>query len=168
MSPVAQAIILSLGTFPVLWILHWLTEPVREGGPRRWTAIKERYFVMSNEEEDEEADLVPVPALYEGGTNQLAPDTNAANTGTTDRTGTAPKISRRMTDSDIIAVLTVQRTTDKNGKDKERFSANQIADLVGGTRADVLAQVRAIRNLPQFPELAPEQIEARRELGLQN
>jgi hypothetical protein len=55
-----------------------------------------------------------------------------------------PELDRslyRMSDSDEIAVLAVQRKEDGS----YRHSANEIAALMHGTRADVLDQIRAIR-----------------------
>lgn len=77
------------------------------------------------------------------------PDTNAMRTSTPedDRTTLEPPIiSHKMTDVELIAVLTVQ----KDERGSYRFSANKIADFVGGTRADVLAEIKAIRN-PSLP-----------------
>lgn len=78
-------------------------------------------------------------------TSAEPPDTNAVRTSTLedDRTTFEPPIiSHKMTDVELIAVLTVQ----KDERGGYRFSANKIADFVGGTRADVLAEIKAIRN----------------------
>ncbi len=73
-------------------------------------------------------------------------DTSAADDGTE-----TPRLSRRLSDTELIALLSVQR-----GKDNRyRFSANQITQLVGGSRAEVLNQVRAIRDTPP-PVLFPD------------
>jgi hypothetical protein len=74
-----------------------------------------------------------------------------------------PRISRRLSDQDMIALLAVQRTS----KGKLRYSANQIAQLVGGSRAEVLALIKTIREGPaEFRPLTPEQQGAREALGL--
>jgi hypothetical protein len=62
-----------------------------------------------------------------------------------------------MSDAELIALLAVQR----DDQNKHRFSANKIAALVGGTREDVLDQIRAVRNLPDYQPLTPEQQEVR-------
>ena len=67
-----------------------------------------------------------------------------------------------MAEAEIVALLAVQRLPDG----AYRYSANAIAALVGGTRATVLDQIRALRNLPELRPLTPEQERARRELGL--
>jgi hypothetical protein len=95
---------------------------------------------------------VPVPAT-----------STLTDTGTDDDI-TMPRISRRLADSEIITLLTVQRTAGG----KYRFSANQISVLVGGKREDVLSQIRAIRDAPQFRPLTPEQAAQREALGLHN
>lgn len=77
-------------------------------------------------------------------TSAEPPDTDAVRTSTLEddrTTSEAPTISHKMSDVDLIAVLTVQ----KDERGGYRFSANKIADFVGGTRADVLAQIRVIR-----------------------
>lgn len=97
-----------------------------------------------------------------GGTEVAAPDTDALEDGT--EGWNTPRISTRLSDTETIALLAAQR-----GKDgKHRYSANQIHGLVGGARADVLAQVRALREgAPAvFPPLTPEQQQLRRELQL--
>jgi hypothetical protein len=68
-------------------------------------------------------------------------------TDTNDDDDIMPRIGRRLSDTEIVAMLAVQR-----GKDnKWRFSANQIAALVGGSHNDVMAQIRALRSGPVEP-----------------
>lgn len=50
------------------------------------------------------------------------------------------------------AALIAQLATLKDSAGKYRFSANKIADLVGGTRADVLAEIAAHRPRPASPK----------------
>jgi hypothetical protein len=68
------------------------------------------------------------------------PDTDAPEGGT--EGWNTPRLSTRLSDTETIALLAAQRG--KNGK--HRYLANQIHGLVGGARADVLAQVRAVRD----------------------
>jgi hypothetical protein len=96
------------------------------------------------------------------GTGINKPDTNAAEAGT--EGWEAPRLSLRPTDQEMIAYLAVVR-----GKDgKHRYSANAIHDLVGGSRADVLAQIKAIREgTPAvFAPLTDEQSAFREQLQL--
>lgn len=85
-----------------------------------------------------------------------SPGSDAVNGGSQGGTGSASGV-RRMSDAELIALLAVQR----DDQNKHRFSANKIAALVGGTREDVLDQIRAVRNLPDYQPLTPEQQEAR-------
>jgi hypothetical protein len=74
------------------------------------------------------------------------PDTAAARTSSTGAIVPpvpAPSISHKMSDAELIVLLSVQK-----GDAGYRYSANKIADFVGGTRADVLAQIRAVREGP--------------------
>jgi hypothetical protein len=86
------------------------------------------------------------------------PDTHAARPGTVN-------IPLDITGNDLIALLAVLKQP-KNGKP---LSANDIADLVGGHRATVLARVKEIRSgapAPAYAQRTPEQEQARRELEL--
>lgn len=72
------------------------------------------------------------------------PDTNAVRTSTSggqEKAGDAPIISHNMSGVELIAVLSVQ----KDERGGYRFSANKIADFIGGTRADVLSEIKSIR-----------------------
>lgn len=68
----------------------------------------------------------------------------------------------RVYDGERIAAIAAERKADGTYS----YSANAICRMVGGTRKDVLDQVRAIRNLPQWPETSPEQQAQREALGL--
>jgi hypothetical protein len=73
-----------------------------------------------------------------------------------------PRVSRTLSDRDIIITLAVQRAGGKY-----RFSANQIHGLAGGPRGDVLALVKLVREGPaEHRPLSPEQQAARTALGL--
>jgi len=88
----------------------------------------------------------------------------ADTSGLDDGTET-PRISRRLSDTEVVTLLAVQRAPGG----RHRFSANQIAQLVGGTRADVLAQVRAIRDTTppaEYRAISPEQKAVREWLDL--
>lgn len=94
-------------------------------------------------------------------TDNVKADTDGANAGT--GAWELPRISRYLSDRDIIVALAAQRTR----AGKYRLSANQIARLIGGSRADVLALVKTIREGPtEFRPLSPEQQTARGMLGL--
>jgi hypothetical protein len=65
-----------------------------------------------------------------------------------------PRIGRRLSDAEIVAVLALQKGSDGA---RYRFSANQIYELVKGPRAEVLAQIRAIREGPPAPQVREHQ-----------
>ncbi len=70
-----------------------------------------------------------------------------------------------LSDAETIALLAAQRKPDG----KHRYSANQIAILVGGNRNAVLARVKELRaGAPPvvFRPLAPEQQQLRDQLQL--
>ena len=75
------------------------------------------------------------------------PDTNAADGGTD---WEMPRISRRLSDRDLIVLLAMQKTD----AGKDRFSANDIYGLVKGPRAEVLRIVRELRQ-PSEPQYRP-------------
>lgn len=58
-----------------------------------------------------------------------------------------PIILHNLSRAGIIALLAVQ----KDDSGKPRFSKNQIVDLVGGTRADVLKEIDQYRTPPPAP-----------------
>jgi hypothetical protein len=178
----------ALIVFSVMWWLFWRsgrTAQVErdEAGAaeiveRAWVALLHwRPFVMVNPQ-DERATVAGTEAVHVpvrntsttpsttttdvGGTEGALPDTDAAE-GDTEEWST-PRISTRLSDTEMIALLAAQR-----GKDgKHRYSANQIHGLVGGARADVLAQVRTIReDAPaMFRPLSNEQQHLREQLQL--
>lgn len=165
---VVQAVWVGIWFGVALLVFFYLTHRGAEGAPMRyqrlWAFLNERYLTSSTEEATTEDVLEPGEDAT--GTNQELADTDAVRAGSTQRTGTqAVRISRRLTDVELIALLAVQRTA----AGKERFSANAIAALMGGTRAEVLVQVRASRNVAPpaaFPPLSAEQQAAREQLGL--
>ncbi len=65
-----------------------------------------------------------------------------------------PRVGRRLSDDAIVAMLATQKGEDGA---KYRFSANQIYDLVKGPRADVLAQIKVIRDGPAAPQVREHQ-----------
>jgi hypothetical protein len=133
---------------------------------------------MSSKETDDRVEggtaVVHVPVLRTGteaGTSQVVldegdadlADTTAAETGTGD--WSVPRISTRLSDDNLVVMLAAQR----GPQGKWRFSANKIHDLVGGSRAAVLAQVKEIQQgtpPAQFRPLTDEQQTAREQLGL--
>lgn len=156
-------LVIALGTMVILF--GWpLVEYLVERGPTWARSVRMRYVVVTSSETDEdEPENDPVPVLAPPPTKLVLADTDAVRASTDDRTGTkVVRLSQRMSDEECITWLAVQKTPE--GKD--RFSANKIADLVGGTRADVLNQIRAIRSLPRFSQMTPEQELLRRNLEL--
>lgn len=101
--------------------------------------VEVRRPVPADDHEADDAEM-PAPVLSPNG---LAQPPSAVQPGSVSRTGTVvvQGISRTMKPVEIIAVLAVQR--DEQGR--YWLSADRIARCVGGTRADVLALVKAIR-----------------------
>jgi hypothetical protein len=111
----------------------WLWPPVRD---------LFRSFVTSSGETSEDAKTAAVSVHVP-----------VRDTGT--EGGTAwelPRISRHNSDAERIVYLAAQLSPDG----KYRFSANKIADLIGGTRADVLEQVKGVRTSPSYAALTPD------------
>lgn len=128
-------------------IAHLITEVPEGGGPmryERWRAA----FVMSRERRAAhhaagmDAGNIPVSryGMDAGGMDDpppAAPDIDAVNAG-------MPRLSRDITDNEMIVLLAAQRGKDK----KYRYSANAIHGLVGGDRNTVLATIKSIRDVP--------------------
>lgn len=121
---------------------HWLH--TRSPTPRHYVASADQ---PSPQKADTKAVHVPVPA---------PPPTPGTGRSMLDITEDEdlPRVGRRLSDDSIIAVLATQKGEDGA---KYRFSANQIYDLVKGPRADVLAQVKAIRDGPPAPYVREHQ-----------
>jgi hypothetical protein len=62
-----------------------------------------------------------------------------------------PRVGRRLSDGEIVTMLAAQKRADG----KYRFSANEIYGLVKGPRAEVLTQIREIRDGPGEPVYPP-------------
>jgi hypothetical protein len=103
---------------------------------------------------------VPVPGDPEPVPEVAEPVPGVAGTSSAAGTGSL----RRMSDVEIVALLAMQRSADGAW----RFSANAIAQLVGGRRDAVLGQIRALRgeNAAVYPPLTPAQARLRRRLRL--
>lgn len=65
-----------------------------------------------------------------------------------------PRIGRRLSDDEIIALLATQKGVDGA---KYRFSANEIALLMKGDRNTRLDQIRAVREGPPAPQVREHQ-----------
>lgn len=72
-----------------------------------------------------------------GDPSPAAPDIDAENTD-------MPRLSRNITDREMIVLLAMQRGT----HGKHRYSANAIHTLVGGDRNTVLATIKQLREVP--------------------
>lgn len=130
-------------------------------GPTNWQRFRIYFFVTSSEDDEEETEQEPHTSTTVPPSNVVLADTVAAEREQTEGTSIpAPRTNKRLADAEIIALL----STLKGDNGKHRFSANEIATLVKGTRMDVLDQVRAIRNLPQYPPVTPEQQALRNDL----
>lgn len=77
-----------------------------------------------------------------------------------------PRIGRRLSDGEIVALLALQKGEDGA---RYRFSANEIAALMKGDRNTRLAEIRAIREGPPVPQVREHQarlVEIQREAAL--
>lgn len=131
--------IVAVAVVPLAIVRAWWPEVKRVGGNIYYALLD--LFIMSPVWEDtpRAADTsavhVPVPST----------DTSASTTPEEDDITEMPRIGRRLSDTEIIVLLALQKGEDGT---KYRFSANQIYELVKGPRAEVLAQIRAIRDGP--------------------
>lgn len=125
-------------------------------------------FIMSRNEEKEGAPeviperyMVPVPSTdTSASTNESVPPKET--TEETEEAWELPRVSRYLDDKSIVVMLATQK---KGGK--YRFGANEIYNLVKGSRGDVLAIIRQVREAPaDYPERTPEQQQTREELAL--
>ena len=71
--------------------------------------------------------------------------------------------SSSMDDAELLTLLSEIRAP--NGTDY-RFSANAIAEFLGGRRATILDQIKIVRGTPQF-RLTEDQRQWRRDIGLE-
>lgn len=111
------------------------------------------FFVMSRPTEDApsetDTEAVHVPVLSTDTSASTAEDEHDISDDYE-----MPRIGRRLSDTEITTLLALQKGVDGA---KHRFSANQIYDLVKGPRAEVLAQIRAVREGPPAPQVRDHQ-----------
>jgi hypothetical protein len=131
-------LVVSLGVFGGLVWLLWRAFPAR--------ADDTRDMSTSPKQPPAPAGMPPVSipvsqyGMEPGSMEQppsAAPDIDAANAG-------MPRLSRNITDNEMIILLAAQRGADG----KPRYSANAIHALVGGDRNAVLARVKELRAVP--------------------
>lgn len=147
----------------VLTIFFVLGHRSEDYGPTNWQRFCAYFFVTSSTRDEGEGEVMPRTSAAEPSASQFVDSAVATDRGTPVDTSTpVPRTNKRLSDAEWIALL----ATAKGDNGKDRFSANQIAAIIGGTRKDVLDQVRAVRNLPEYPGLKPEQQATREELQL--
>lgn len=157
------ALAIGLISMAVGWVAD--RRPRREEAPptRRRRPIMSRPASMRQRVRRYGVVSIPVSGMaYQAGgmvsPRAETPDMDAENPG-------MPRLSRAISDGDLIAFLAVVR-----GKDgKHRYTANAIFALVGGDRNAVLARIKEIRAGPPqavYPPRTPEQQQLRSELGL--
>jgi hypothetical protein len=97
-------------------------------------------FIMSRSEEETrrapDMDAVCIPVSHTSMDDHTTAEAD-------DITYEMPRISRSLSDQELITMLALQR---KDGK--YRSSANKIAEYVGGDRNTVLRQIREVREGP--------------------
>lgn len=124
-----------IGKLSDLWDAHRSAMASASGGS----------LVRNDSRTGADAGLTGLPDLGLPHQNQIEPSEPAKN-----EPAREPTTLRNMTRVEEIAVLAVQRNDDGS----YRHSANKITELMGGTAADVKAQVAAIRG-PTKPASAP-------------
>lgn len=135
-----------------IMLLIWGERPELWAWVRSLFADRPARSVITSSPRFEEEDEAPELAGWIAAANQAISDTNVVRAGSDRRTTQEPaRLSTRMPDPEIITWLAALKD-DKGGW---RFSSNDIVRFVGGTRVEVLAQVRSIRNLPPPAEFAP-------------
>lgn len=102
--------------------------------------------------------LVPDSVPVRSQDNADTPDTNAVRAGSAPVSGDAAVAAPEPpavppSRDDTVRFLALQRTPDDSGW---RYSANKIADLVGGTRTTILEQIRTLRGAGQGGAAASE------------
>ena len=180
---VTEAITAALWLGVALAIYAYLSHRTEDNGPTRWQRwrawIVEHYF-LSSSDSTPGADAAGIEPVYipvsETGihadtsapipapADRAAPDIEAPNRGMDDDGWQLPRVSRHISDGELIVLLAALRAP----SGKHRFSANQIAALVGGNRNTVMARVKELRaDAPLvYPPRTPEQQIAREQLQL--
>lgn len=140
-----------MGFGALVLILHSLTSVEIDGGPmryERWRASIIMWSARRSAARAADMEVVSIPVsrygMDAGGMDDpppAAPDMDAENID-------MPRLSRNITDREMIVLLTMQRGT--NGK--HRYSANAIHTLVGGDRNTVLATIKSLREVPRPAE----------------
>lgn len=138
----------------VIRFFAWLTDIQESGGfaaaiRRTWDRYVESRSNMSSRKVQwqhvDRPDPVYIPVSH---TDMPSTDMDAPKADIGAKWPSMPRLSRDITDSDMVVFLAVVRNADG----KYRYSANDIFSLVKGDRNTVLAKVREIRNVPQPAE----------------
>lgn len=146
-NPVLDAFWVGMIFGAILIAYFFITQVQEDGGPERWERWRAAWVMWSERRAARRPAGMPpvsIPVSQYGmesggmeGAKDAAPDIDAGNTD-------MPRLSRTLTDSEMIVLLAAQR-----GKDgKHRYSANAIHTLVGGDRNAVLARVKELRAVP--------------------
>lgn len=169
----------SIGVIGTLMLWLYASSPETDGGRARWrqwwsvvapigAAVFQHFVVFRwhgvNRYQDDGDDYVepgagsepvrtpaapPEPAVVRGHQNRIDP--SEPDQIEPPREPSAIVITARLERAELITLLAVQ----KNADGSYAFSANRITEFVGGTAADVKAQIAAIRNPPK-PEAQNE------------
>jgi hypothetical protein len=174
---VTQAITVAFWLGVALIAYAYLSHQTEDNGPTRWSRwrawLTAHYLTSSSDRAPlDDADTEPIHVSIQridtsasiGGraatdTDGGLPDTDAADGWT------MPRLSRHISDGELIVILAALRAP----SGKHRFSANQIAALVGGGHNATMARVKELRrDAPPvvYRALAPEQQQLRDQLQL--
>lgn len=139
----------------VVSLFFYLTNTPEDGGPNHWARWRAAFIMWS---ESRKAAVRPAREPVHGGgstgssdpvrglLNQIEPLEPADSEPERE-----PIILHNLSRASLIAVLAVQRKEDGGGY---RFSANQIAAFIGGTKSDILREIAQYRDPPPAPRPA--------------
>lgn len=137
--------------FTIIGAYFYLSQPEYDGGPTRWARWKARYFVprdpVMSSVREERTDTTPAePSSSAGSVHPSLPQTYQAEPEEPTKNEPTPNL-HNMSRSALIALLSVQKTD----IGAYRFTANQIANFVGGTRKEVLKEIASYRPTQAAP-----------------
>lgn len=143
--------------FGVLLILYFFITQVQEdGGSERWERWRAA-LIMWNDRRAAAVRASDEPVRKGGSTGLIDPVRGLLNQvepvePAEVEPGREPIILHNLPRASLIAVLAVQRKEDGGGY---RFSANQIAAFIGGTKADILKEIAQYRDPPPAARPSP-------------
>lgn len=135
--------------FTIVGAYFYLSHPEHDGGPTRWARWKVRFFaarnpIMSSVRKVRTTSTTSTQVGSTSSPHVETPDTYQAEPSALAKIEAEPNL-HNYSRSGLIAILSVQKT--ETGA--YRWTANQIAAFVGGTRSEVLKEIALYR--PSLP-----------------